>query len=150
MGQQNYPQPAGTVIPLPLPGRPDGVRAPGRRDHDIYWWLPQLIALGTAFTSSVVGWVIAAVPLGLWATQGCFGGDAVPGTRCPSAHYLGLGVRLYTIPALLWAGCWLLPHGVRWRRARIVLAAMSVMAVVAVPLVATWLAFDHMHAVSGL
>ncbi len=55
---------------------------------------------------------------------------------------------LYAIPLVLWAGCWLFPRDVRWRPVRIVLLAVAVAAAVAIPLIATYLAFSHMYTVS--
>jgi hypothetical protein len=48
-----------------------------------------------AIVGSAIAWGLAALPLGLWATQGCFGGDPASGTLCPSGRYLEAGLRLY-------------------------------------------------------
>src|SRR5712691_12139002 len=133
MSQQDDAGPAEMIAPLTQPGRADRTQAPSSPGHDRSWWLPQLIALIPAVIGSAVTWMIAALPLGLWETQGCGGGVPASGTRCPSGHYFELGLRLYVIPALPWAACWLLPHGVRWRPVRIVLLTMAVAVVIAIP-----------------
>jgi hypothetical protein len=150
MSQRDDWPPAAASVPAAQPGRPDRAGAPGRPGHDAKWWLPPLAVLGLALVGSAVTWAISAVPLGLWETQGCFGNDAVPGTRCPSGHYLEVGLRLYVIPAALWAGSWLLPHQLRWRGVRIALLVLAVMTVTAIPLIATYLAFDHMYTIGGI
>jgi hypothetical protein len=151
MSQQDDSRSAEMIAPFTRPVGADWTWAPSKHDHDRWWWLPQLIALVPATIGSAVTWLIAALPLGLWATQGCgSGGAPASGTRCPSGHYLDLGMFLYVIPALLWAGCWLLPHGVRWRAPRIALLAVAVVAVIATPLIATYLAFQHMYTVKAV
>jgi hypothetical protein len=113
------------------------------------WWVPQVVGLGGALVGSAVGWLIAALPLGLWATQGCLGGDPAYGTACPSGHYVRLAMWLYAVPALLWACCWLFPQRIRWRPARIIVIVAAVMIVTAIPLIGAYLAFDHMHIFRG-
>ena len=127
----------GRAAPAPVPALA-GVGHGGRR------WLPQAIALAAAIAGSALAWALAALPLGLWATQGCFGGDPATGTLCPSGRYLEAGPQWYWLPGLLWATCWLLPHRGWYRTARIVLLVIVVAAAVAVPVIATWQAFAHM------
>jgi hypothetical protein len=112
-------------------------------------WRAQVIALVAALIGSAIAWGLAALPLGLWATQGCFGGDPASGTLCPSGRYLEAGLRLYWLPGLLWAACWLAPHRGWYRPARIALLAIAAAAAIAVPVIATWQAFDHMYTATG-
>jgi hypothetical protein len=114
------------------------------------WWLPQVIGLGAALAGSAMSWGVAALLLGLYATQGCFGGDPAYGTRCPSGHYIEQAMWLYVIPALLWAGCWLFPHKLQWRPVRIAAQVAAAMTAIAIPAIAAMAAFDHMSTFTGI
>jgi hypothetical protein len=135
------------AAPLAQPGRAGEA---GRAGRGRPRWRSQLIALAAAFAASALAWAIVAVPLGLWATQGCFGGDPAYQTRCPDGRYLEVSLRLYAIPAMAWAACWLPPHRGWYRRARIALLTAAVAAVAAIPFIATWQAFAHMYTVGSL
>jgi hypothetical protein len=104
-----------------------------------------VIALVVAIAGSAFAWGLAALPLGLWSTQGCFGGDPASGTMCPSGRYLEAGLRLYWLPGLLWAACWLPPDRGWYRPARIVLLTIAVTVAIAIPVIATLQAFAHMY-----